>query len=294
VANARIQFAFDLLNEQVVYLSVDPYRLNDIKKARCLKVNPRDLVLRDRGYLSTAEITRIVGAQADFIYRYKHGLLYLDVRTGKPIALLTMLKRNPSLDIVVRLSDKQGPVVRLVATAVNGELANRRRQKLKKQAHGKPSQECLALLSWSIFITSITTEQMDYKAVQQLYTLRWRVEILFKVMKSNLQLDKIHTIPAHQLHFIIYAKLIFFILITCFIYLPARQIIDNHFNKDLSITKLTTFIIVNLTNMNDILQELFLYDQHPQHYLNLLARYCCYDKRKRTNYHQSAKHIFLS
>ena len=38
VANARIQYAFDLLNESIVYFSIDSYSLNDISKARCLQI----------------------------------------------------------------------------------------------------------------------------------------------------------------------------------------------------------------------------------------------------------------
>lgn len=295
VANARIQFAFDLLNERVIFLSVDPYSSNDLKKARCLHVKKGDLVLRDRGYFSSTEMVRISGSGADFIYRYKHNITYLDVITGKPIALLAMLKRNPDLDIMVRLIDEHGPIVRLVANAVNEELANRRRQKLKEEAHSKPGEECLALLSWSIFITSIKQEQMNYKAVQQLYLLRWRVEILFKAMKSNLQLGKIHSIPANQLHFIIYARLILLLLITRFIYLPARSIIKKHFNKEISIIKLTAFISENPMNMIDLVEEILLYEHQPGKKLKALARYCCYDvRKKRINYDQLAQDVLLS
>ena len=293
VANARVQFAFDLLNERVIYLSVDSYGCNDIKKARCLDVKGGDLILRDRGYFSRAEIVRMNKLKADFIYRYKH-ITCLDAVTGRPIVLLTMLRLNPNLDIMVRLIDEQGPVVRLVASAVNEELANRRRQKLKKEAKHKPGEACLALLSWSIFFTSVKQEQMNYKAVYQLYTLRWRVEILFKAMKSNLNFGKIHNICSNQFYFIVYAKLIFIILITQFIYLPARTIIKQHFNKEISIIKLTAFIGENPMNMIEIIDELLFYDNEPKEKLKALVRYCCYDKRTRRNYHQFAHDTILS
>ena len=240
-------------------------------------------------------MVRISQSGADFIYRYKHHITYLDVDTGKPIELLSRLRSNPDLDIMVRLIDEHGPVVRLVAKAVNEELANRRRQKLKKEAHSKPSEECLALLSWSIFITSIKQEQMNYKSLQQLYMLRWRVEILFKAMKSNLQLDKIHVIPANQLQFIIYARSILLILITRFVYLPARSIVKKHFNREISIIKLTAFIAENPLNMMDIIDDILLYDEQPGNKLKALSRYCCYDvRKKRNNYHQFAQEILLS
>lgn len=294
VANARIQFAFDLLSERLTYLSVDPYSCNDIKRARCLHVRRGDLVLRDRGYLSITEVVRILGQDADFIYRYKHKLIYLDVKTGLPIPLLRMLRDNPNLDILVRLQNVEGPIVRLVAGAVNEDLANRRRQKLKKESHTIPSKECLALLSWSIFITSIDKEQMNYDEVRQLYMLRWRVEILFKVMKTNLRLDQIHDVPVHQLYFIIYARIILLILITRFVYLPARLIIKRHFEKEISILKLANYLGQNPIAMIDIIEELLLYHKHPGSKIKILERYCCYDKKLKRNFPQFVQDVLLS
>lgn len=234
-------------------------------------------------------------AGADFIYRYKHNITYLDAITGEPIDLLTMLKANPTLDIMVRLIDEHGPVVRLVANAVNEELANRRRQQLKQTASSKPSKECLELLSWSIFITSLKHGQFSYKAVQQFYMLRWRVEILFKALKSNLSLSKIHTIPANQLHFIIYARIIFLILITRFIYVPARSILIKHFNKEISIIKLTAFIRENPMIIIDIIEQILLYDKQPGDKIKALTKYCCYEvRKKRNNYHQFVQDASLS
>lgn len=293
VANARIQYAFDLLNEEIVYFSIDSYSRNDISKAKCLQIKEGDLVLRGRGYFSYAEVTRLSSLKADFIYRYKNGVTYLDIITGKPIALLAMLKLNSSLDIKVRLMDENGPVIRLVANAVNEELANRRRQKLKKEAKFKPGEENLALLSWSIFITSIQEEKMNYKELYQLYSLRWRVEILFKSLKSNLSLDNIHNVSNNQLIFMIYAKLIMHVLIINFVYLPVRLIIKRKYNKELSILKLTAYLCERAGRIIEIIYELCNYEVTDEK-IKLLSRYCCYEKRKRKNYDQFAQEIFLS
>jgi len=73
VCNARIQAVFDLISARLLDFSIDSYTRNDIAAAPDLGLREGDLVLRDRGYLSAAEIQRHLEAGADFIYRHKSG-----------------------------------------------------------------------------------------------------------------------------------------------------------------------------------------------------------------------------
>jgi len=86
VASARIQLALNLLSNHLIHFDLDSYSVNDIASKK-LPIQEADLLLRDRGYFSIQEISRILKAKADFIYRYKHGLLYHDISTGKAIDL---------------------------------------------------------------------------------------------------------------------------------------------------------------------------------------------------------------
>ena len=94
VANARIQIALDILANIFIHFSLDSYSTNDIKAANQLPIQQGDLIIRDRGYFSIAEIKRIIKEAAHFIYRYKHGINYCDVNTGVPINLLKKLSKK--------------------------------------------------------------------------------------------------------------------------------------------------------------------------------------------------------
>lgn len=62
VCNARIQATYDIKNMELISFSIDSYRKNDLKSAPELNLLPRDLVLRDRGYLTMGEIHRHIEA----------------------------------------------------------------------------------------------------------------------------------------------------------------------------------------------------------------------------------------
>jgi IS4 transposase len=52
----------------------------------------------------------------------------------------------------------------------------------------------LELLGWSIYITTITKEIADSTKIYKLYRLRWRIEIIFKAWKGNMNFNKIHNV----------------------------------------------------------------------------------------------------
>lgn len=131
--NARIQGVYDILNEQFISFSIDKYSKNDLEAAPELLLEPGDLSLRDRGYLTNAEIQRHIKVGADCIYRYKNKMCLFDNETENPLNLLAILEKKSSLDIKVKLNNKEKTVVRLVAFPVSEEIANKRRMKAKKE-----------------------------------------------------------------------------------------------------------------------------------------------------------------
>jgi hypothetical protein len=293
VANARIQLALNILSNTFVHFTLNSYSANDIKVAGQLLIQEGDLILRDRGYFSVSEIIRMLSAKASFIYRYKHGMHYCDSETGVPINLLKKLSKTKATCLKVKLCDKNGPTVRLIAMPIKSELANIRRARLKKEAKNKPKEEVLALLSWSIFITSIEDENMNYSEIFELYKLRWRIEIVFKTMKSHLSLDHIHNVSENQLKFIVLAKLLMMVLILQFVYEMLIHPIKELYGKILSLLKLARFLIDRKNILNDLIIHTKDGPKEKCEVLNLLARYCSYDKRGRNNFHDQLQHCPL-
>ncbi len=287
--NARIQVVYDLISEQFISFSIDTYTKNDIKSAAELKIYKGDLVLRDRGYLSFAEIKRHIDSEADCIYRHKFKTQLLDVNTLKPIDLTKMLKRNGNLDLEVRLNNKEKTIVRIVSAPVNKTVANERRRKAKKEIKGKnPSKEFLAQLHWSIFIVTIPKDKADFSAILKLYSLRWRIEIIFKSWKSNMNFSKYHNISAIQLYVIILARFIMAMLFNHYIYAKCKTIIYQHFNKHLSLMKTVKYLAKFSNSIIELLND---FSNHNKEIIGssimALQRYCCYESRKkRLNFEQ--------
>ena len=287
VCNCRIQATYDILNKVFIDFSIDPYSKNDLAAAPELELQPDDLVLRDRGYLTKSELQRHQDNQADFIYRHKAGNLYLDPLTEEPIDLLKLLRKNGSMDQTVLINNEEKTPVRIVATALDAETANLRRMKAKKESHSKnPSRTTLALMSWSIFITSICPQKAGIKTLLTAYGLRWRIEIMFKAWKSHTKFTQLHRVNKTQLMIILTARLLRIVAFTNILYRISYDIVLRVHGGRLSLLK--------------FLNEL---QKHPERAATLfecllapaidesagiwhsLKKYCCYDKRNRLNYH---------
>jgi hypothetical protein len=293
VCNARIQCVYDLITESFIHFTIDPYTKNDLKAAPELAIEKGDLVIRDRGYLTMKEIQRHKTAKADCIYRYQNNMVLLDSQTKERINLLAELQSNKQLDLEVTLNDENGTKIRIVAWPVSEEIANRRRMKAKKEVHRELSKDYLALMSWSIFITTISSKEADYNFLLRVYSLRWRIEILFKSWKSNMEFSKIHNVSQKQLSLILYARFIMIIIYTQYIFSPARAIIKKQLKKELSMIKMVRHLIKNTSKIIQIVKAIGIYKDKLSCHLNALAKYCCYDKRARANFEQNFDAAFL-
>jgi hypothetical protein len=197
------------------------------------------------------------------------------------------LKKNGDVDISVRLNDKEGTPVRLVAMPVDQETADKRRMKAKKEIRiRRPSEQFLQLQSWTIFITTIPKDMADSIELLKLYGLRWRIEIIFKSWKSNLHFDNIHNVSKNQLTVILIARLIMFLIITQIIYPQCKSIISNHTNRELSLLKVTKYFIRYHLSLPLILTELENYPGGQCNTFESLSRHCAYEKRNRKNFAQ--------
>jgi len=213
VCNARIQGVYDLLSKKFIAFSIDPYTKNDLSAALDIAVEPNDLVLRDRGYFSVPIVKKLKEDGADTISRYKHNTKIFDFESGEEINLLEYLTKNGSIDRKV-LIGKEKFEARIAARPVNEETANLRRMKARKESNSKnPSKELLALMSWTIFITTFESKSLTFEIILRLYGLRWRIENIFKTWKSHFSFDKIHNVSEKQLRVLLTARLIMIVFI---------------------------------------------------------------------------------
>jgi hypothetical protein len=290
VCNARIQGVFELVSGSFIEFSIDPYSINDLVAAPKLELCKGDLVLRDRGYFILDEIQRHIDGNAHCIYRYKTGTILINPLTGKKIDILKLLKNRKSIDMEVCVNNQSRTKVRIVAVPVNEEIACRRRSKAKKDACGhKPSKNVLDLMSWTIFITTIPKECATFKQICKMYSLRWRIEIIFKAWKSHIGFAKCHNVSEYQLRTLLIARLIMIVIYVHCVYSPCFNMIRKEYGRDLSLLKLFNYLTQNIGELGIMIAFALNMAQNSiliEHAKINLVKYCSYDIRSRTNFIQ--------
>lgn len=281
VCNARIQGIYDLVAGHFIQFSIDPYSRNDRAATMDIPVQEGDLILRDRGYFTFQSIEAHKRQGADSIYRYPHPTILFCPATGRKINLLRLLDGNHMLDMGVDAGPGRTLHFRLLAFPVPEETANLRRMKAKQEKKGhNPSKEILKLMSWAIFLTTITDPSITANEIAALYGLRWRIENIFKTWKSYFSFPKVHNIAEIQLRVLLKARLIMITLAYERLFLPLSGILRKTCKKSLSLIKFMRYITQNL----NLLPMLLNRRSPPPHLRFALQRYCSYEKRRRPNF----------
>jgi hypothetical protein len=288
VCNARIQGIYDLVSGRFVQFSIDPYSKNDQAATMDIPVQAGDLILRDRGYFTMASIDTHKKTGCDSIYRYKHETALFDPETNEKINLLELLSEKGSVDMVVHADSTKNVTLRLVAEPVNEETAHQRRSKAKKHMSGHaPSQEILDLMSWTIFLTTITDASISFEAILALYGIRWRIENIIKTWKSNFHFNKIHNVSETQLRVLLSARFIMITIIYQKVFLPMSLKIYKKTKRYLSLMKFMRYVSQNMTSMHKLVNCC----RGDNELLQAVIRYCSYEKRKRANFEETTQYI---
>jgi hypothetical protein len=215
-AALKLQFVCDLLHSQVLHVGLSGFTRNDqAASPDILKVvQPGDLIIRDLGYFVLKILAQIGLKGAFFLSRYRHDVSVFDAQTGQPLDLEAQLQPGQAFDRQVLLGIEKLPV-RLVAQPVPEALANERRRKAKTNRDRRlnPGKRKLYLLGWNIFVTNVARAVWPAKALQPIYRLRWRIEIIFKAWKSHLGLRQLNCRTADLLRLSVMTKLLFCIAV---------------------------------------------------------------------------------
>jgi len=103
-----------------------------------------------------------------------------------------------------------------VHPSLEGVLPGKRRRDLKARTR-RHRKECtkrsLALCGWTLLITNAPARRLSARIALDLYMLRWQIELLFKQLKSILQIHHTNTGREPRLRCELYGKLIGAVLI---------------------------------------------------------------------------------
>lgn len=227
----RLHVAYDAGAQQTVAVE-----LSDSRGAESLSRfawERGDLVLGDRGYAKADDLAGVVGAGADFVVRTGWNALKLRTRDGGPFDLFATLDRLPEhgsaeAEIGIAL-DRAGTKllpVRLVMLRKNetDAEASRRKARRKSRRQGKTVQaNTLAAAGYVLLLTSLDATHAAAANILALYRLRWQIELVFKRLKSLLDLDALPAKDPDLARSWIFAKLIVALLLEDI----ARDVLDS-------------------------------------------------------------------
>lgn len=136
---------------------------------------------------------------------------------------LSQLLKGSSVSIDlpnVYIGVKDSLPIRLVLLPVPEDVAQKRLKKIKAHAANtskqrKPwaiSEERKLLCKFTIFITNVPAGMLTREQILAYYSLRWQIEILFKIWKSILEIDKIGQVSLFRFEVYLYSRLILLLL----------------------------------------------------------------------------------
>ena len=185
-------------------------------------------------------------------------------------------QNSTCIDQPVELTAQRLPC-RLLAVPVPPEVAMERRKRARKAAskrkHSRLKSGTLALCDWTILVTNLPPETFTPDDVLCLQRLRWQIELLFKLWKSDLSLDEWRSQLPHQILSEVYAKLLLALIQHWFLLLGCWQHENRSLVKAAKVLRKHAFhILAALPNFARLLSTLRLI-------LPTLAR-CTVQKRK--------------
>jgi hypothetical protein len=283
----RIQIIFDLVSNQVVYFALTPYCKNDQAMSKVIVdiIRPSDLVIRDLGYFVLDSLNAINSKGVAHITRLRPEVNVYDIKTGKEINLIKVLKARGRIDQFVLIGKTAQLKKRLIVTKLSDSVANERVRKARKDRNKRSnhSENYYKLLAYSLYITNETS--LSAMEVGQVYKLRWRIENIFKTWKSQLRLQKL--IPSHlsatrhKVETVIYMVMIYVIKFQLKLYNHTlKKIKEDKLNINISLVKLTQLISNRFTEIVQL---------ETKKIIETIVLHCAYERRiNKKNYHQSS------
>ncbi len=206
----KLQLVFDYLNQTLDQLNItEGIRSDQGYRSHLSNISNNDLLISDLDYFVPSSFKQINEIGAYFISRYKSDTNIYDIETGQKIDLLEHLGDRSFLEQEVLLGKETRVKVRIIFKKLTEEQAMARRRKANRLArsHGyTSSQRNQKLLNWSIFITNVPKSKINAEQILVVYRIRWQIELLFKLYKSNIRLDKLRGKP-YRVLCELYAKL---------------------------------------------------------------------------------------
>jgi len=252
----KIHFNYNLLNGGVtdIFLTDGSANDNTYKLGKAEEIVRNCLYIRDLGYFDLKHFMRLDKEDAYFLSRIKTNAVYSMLDENGKMKRIDIADYLPEAGQTKELSEvyigfkKKKLKARLIMQAVPEEVALQRLKKLEQyQSKHKDrtiSEQRKAMCFFNMYITNAPVEMLATEIIRLIYTLRWQIELIFKIWKSIFKIDKVKKMSIFRFECYIYSKLIA-ILITLHINNKVGQFLWDEHGFELSTMKAAKLIKKN-------------------------------------------------
>jgi hypothetical protein len=250
---AKIQVIYNLMKNTFEELKITSFTRNDQAAAFDILqyVKPGDLIVRDLGYFVLNSLSEIMNRGAHFICPLRKDTKLFYPHNNQPIELKKALKEKRFLKMKVLLGTENKIPVMLFAVKLDSKTTRYRQNCAiqDRDQRKKLTAEKFHLLGWDIFVSSCL--DLQPQLIQDIYKIRWHIEILFKSWKSHLKLEQ--SIPKNlDRRFIPEAILYLTLLLSILFIMPVYRWALKMYSV-VSLMKITRFVADAMPKNNWIL-----------------------------------------
>lgn len=277
--SVKFQLEFELLRGQFTHAHFEPGRVHDAKTGNrlCQTVQPKELILRDLGYLNLEEYEKLTKqTQRYFISRLRNNAVVYrknpspSYYSNGKIKVSTEYTRHSIQELAETVGEnetvefegiyvgknKVKMPIRLIICHFSMAQQQKRMARMKEieRVTGLRYQEkTKAMSAYGVYITNLP-EAIPKEEIYQIYSLRWQIELIFKVWKSTMKLAHCKPMKIERFICYFYSQLIQLILCTLITY-QMRYVLWAKSQKELSEMKGMALLFGKLTALYHALNE---------------------------------------
>lgn len=253
----KIQLQYELLSGTFMRVDIFSGTTNDAEYLEVMKNDKdlKDLKLADLGYFKIEYLKEINKSGSSFISKIKSNtLLYRknpnaersktgDIKKSTEyikidiLELIKPLAQGETIELKdIYIGSKKELKSRLIVTKLTEENKIKREithKKSLRKSRGGPNQHRLDFNSINAYITNIDTQVLESTQVHDLYSLRWQIEIMFKVWKSIFKINQVKKVKMERFKCFLYGRLIALFLSSSIVF-TAKNIIKEDEDKEIS------------------------------------------------------------
>ena len=261
----KIQLQYELLSGSFMCCDIREGTDNDANYLHTMSeyIEPNDLKLADLGYYKTSYLKEIDNKKAFYISKLKSDTrIYIEnpnpdkhkngniKKSSKYIKIdiqeiVKPLTEGETIEIKdIYLGQNKDLKSRLIVTKLTEE--NKRQKQTKhikeiKKGRGSLSERSVAWNSFNVYVTNTNTDMLRPEQVHHVYSLRWQIELMFKIRKSIFKINNVKKLKIERFKCFLYGRLIS-LLLSSIVVFTGKNIVNEE--KHIETSEIKAFDIV--------------------------------------------------